>query len=181
MWNNLASPPENYRYYKFTDNSEDQPHPSRDVNLEENRTTLFEPKVRNDKLRSVPEERLLNACAEETSINTTQKGLSSLKSTSKAKTKNNESAFDLRLVDKNQTHHRQQSRSMLENKQKSSMNLSQKNQSSSVIREEASRLSGSSKNGRAFLRRVDNQEEEESFSQILAHEVSLAEFSQKGK
>ena len=64
---------------------------------------------------------------------------------------------------------------MLESKQKSSVNLSQKMQSTSVIREEGSRMSASSKSKHSFLKRVDNQEEEESFSQILANEVSLAQ------
>ena len=46
---------------------------------------------------------------------------------------------------------------MLENKkQKSSVNLSHKNQSSSVIREEGSRVSTSSKNERSFLKRINN-------------------------
>jgi len=66
---------------------------------------------------------------------------------------------------------------MLESKQKSSVNLSNKMQSTSVIREEGSRMSASSKNERSFLKRVDNQEEEESFSQIMANEVSLAKNS----
>ena len=60
MWNNLASPPENFRYYKFTDNSAEAQRPVREINLEENKTTLFIKKDKDYHLRSVPEESLIN-------------------------------------------------------------------------------------------------------------------------
>jgi hypothetical protein len=116
----------------------------------------------------------LDRCGEAFSINTSQKNPSSQKSTIKAN-KGHESAFDLKMKGRPSGHHRQQSKSMLESKQKSSVNLSHKMQSTSVIREEGSRMSASSKSKHSFLKRVDNQEEEESFSQILANEVSLAQ------
>ena len=56
MWNNLASPPENFRYYKFSDNSNEQLRPIKDINLEENKTTLFQPKIKDKTLLKVPEE-----------------------------------------------------------------------------------------------------------------------------
>lgn len=33
MWQNLASPPENLRYYKFSESPADPQRPNRDVNL----------------------------------------------------------------------------------------------------------------------------------------------------
>jgi hypothetical protein len=122
---------------------------------------------------------LLNGCGEGVSVGTTQKGPSSLKSSSKVNNKNHESAFDLKMKGRKDSHGRQQSKSMLESKKKSSVNLSHKNQSSSIIREENSRISGSSKNGRSFLQRVDNQEEHESLSQILMNDVSINQGSHK--
>ena len=130
-------------------------------------------------MRSVQEESIVNGCSETISAGTTQKDPSSLKSASNGR--NHESVYDLKTRIKPSSHHRQQSKSMLENKQKASVQLSQKNQSSSIIREEGSRVSGSSNKGRSFLRRVDNEEEEGSFSQILANEVSMNQLSQKGK
>ena len=44
MWHELASPPENFRYYKFTDNSAEHGCLTKDVDLEENRTCLFQPR-----------------------------------------------------------------------------------------------------------------------------------------
>ena len=68
-------------------------------------------------------------------MNTSHKKGSSQKSTTKVNSKNHESAFDLKTRVKRQGHQRQQSRSMLDNKnQKSLINLSHKIQSSSVIR-----------------------------------------------
>lgn len=78
---------------------------------------------------------MLNHYEEAVSMNTSKKIGSSQKST-KVNNKNHESVFDLKTRGKKQGHTRQQSKSMHENKkQKSSVNLSQKMQSSSVIRE----------------------------------------------
>lgn len=102
-------------------------------------------------------ESILNHYGEAISMNNSHKVGSSQKSTTKVNSKNHESAFDLKTRAKKQGHQRQKSRSMLDNKkQKSSVNLSQKIQSSSVIREEPSRVSTSSKNGKSFLKRIDN-------------------------
>ena len=98
-----------------------------------------------------------NNCGEAFSINTTQKNPSSLKSTTKVNSRNHQSANDLKLKGRPNGYQRQQFKSMLESKQKSSVNLSHKMQSTSVIREEGNRISTSSKNGRSFLKRVDNQ------------------------
>ena len=84
----------------------------------------------------VPESSLFNHIGEDVSVNTTSKNPSSGKSFNKVGSKNHESAFDLKTKGKNQGHRRQPSKSMLEGKkQKSSVNLSRKNQSSSIIRE----------------------------------------------
>ena len=55
MWNNLASPPENFRYYKFSENSNEQLRPVKDINLEENKTTLFQPKIKDKKSGTIQE------------------------------------------------------------------------------------------------------------------------------
>lgn len=96
---------------------------------------MFQPKIKEDKMMKVPQESVFNHCGETLSANTTQKHASSLKSSTKLNSKNQESTFDLKIKNKN-GHTRQQSKSMLENKkkQKSSVNLSHKIKSSSVIR-----------------------------------------------
>ena len=173
LWNKITSPPQNLLNYKLSDNSADQHKIYRDVNIDENRTTLFQPKIKEEKQKNTPQESLFNHIGDALSFNTSQKDPSSLKTTTKGKSNNHESTFDLKMRGKNQGHKRQQSKSMLDNKkQKSSVNLSHKIQSSSVIREEGSRVSTSSKNGRSFLKRINN-EEEESFSRILAEEASV--------
>lgn len=114
MWNNLASPPENFRYYKFSENSNEQLKPVKDINLEENKTTLFQPKIKDKNFLKVREEsQLLQSSAQAVSVNTTQKALSSLKSTAKANNKNHESAYDLKMKSRQQEQNRQKSKSML--------------------------------------------------------------------
>ena len=136
MWNRIVSPPDNLRFYKYSDSSAEHQGPQKEVNLDENKTTLFEPKIKKDKLMRVPESSLFNHIGEDVSVNTTSKNPSSGKSFNKAGLKNHESVFDLKTKGKNQGHRRQPSKSMLEGKkQKSSVNLSRKNQSSSIIRE----------------------------------------------
>jgi hypothetical protein len=52
MWDTLGSPPENFRFYKFSEHSDDKELLCRSIDLEEDRTNLFP----NDNLSSVPEE-----------------------------------------------------------------------------------------------------------------------------
>lgn len=133
----------------------------------------------SEKLESVPEESPFSG-AEAVSIGTSKQP-SSIKSTTKVNSRNQDSCpFDLKLKGNKNGHGRKESKSMLENKQKSSVILSNRNQSTWVIREEPSRVSASSKNGsrRGFLKTIENQEEAESFSEILA-DHSHTELSQK--
>jgi hypothetical protein len=41
MWQQLGSPPENFRFYKFSDNSNEKVQEMRKINFEENKTALF--------------------------------------------------------------------------------------------------------------------------------------------
>ena len=54
MWNHIVSPPDNLRFYKYSDSSAEHQVPQKDVDLDENKTTLFEPKLKKDKLMRVP-------------------------------------------------------------------------------------------------------------------------------
>jgi len=51
MWHELASPPENYRFYKFTDHSHEKQYPTPTLDLSQQRKQLFT----KDPLKSVPE------------------------------------------------------------------------------------------------------------------------------
>lgn len=184
MWENLGSPPENFRFYKFSDHSHDKEGVYRTIDLEEDRANLFP----HENLSSVPEESISPTYLEAFSQNT-HKPLSSLKSTSKVNSKptHDKSAYDLKLNCK-ANHAKPQSKSMLEHasKQKSSLNISQK-QKSSIIKEEESRVSArnkensheASKQSRmlsysqndSHLNAIDNAEEDE-FSQIFIKEIN---------
>lgn len=78
MWHNLGSPPENFRFYKFSETSNEKGQIFKNIDLQENKTCLFQ----NQNLSSVPEESLTKTYEDVQSQNT-QKPLSSLKSTSK--------------------------------------------------------------------------------------------------
>ena len=136
MWDTLGSPPENFRFYKFTDHSGEKEAMVQNIDLEENRKNLFQ----NESLSSVPEESVSRTNAEILSQNT-QKPVSSLKSTSKVNSKvdRDKSNYDLKMNLKHMNA-KPQSKSLLEhiNKQKSTLLLSHK-QKSSVIKEESYR------------------------------------------
>lgn len=141
MWDTLGSPPENFRFYRFTEHSNDKEGLCRSIDLEEDKTNLFP----QDNLSSVPEESISRIYVEAYSQNT-NKPLSSLKSTSKVNSRphHDKSAYDLKLNCK-ANNSKPQSKSLLEHvsKQKSSLLFSQK-QKSSIIKEE---VRSSSKKG----------------------------------
>lgn len=136
MWDTLGSPPENYRFYKFTDHSNNKEGLAKSIDLEEDKATLFA----HENLSSVPEESISKTYAEAYSQNT-NKPISSLKSTSKVNSRphNDKSSYDLK-INCNINNCKPQSKSLLEHdsNQKSSLLLSQK-QKSSIIKEEGSR------------------------------------------
>ncbi len=94
MWHKLGSPPENFRYYRFSDTSNEKNQEMQKIDFDENRTSLFQ----GENLSSVPEESLIQTYGEAVSQGTT-KPLSSLKSTSKINSRKQEekSCYDLRL------------------------------------------------------------------------------------
>jgi hypothetical protein len=140
MWETLGSPPENFRFYKFSEHSNDKEGTYRNIDLKEDRANLFP----DENLSSVPEESISRTYAEAHSQNT-NKPLSSLKSTSKvnSRPKHDKSAYDLKLNCRANPS-KPQSKSLLEHasKQKSSLLLSQKQKSSVIKEEEGSRAKG---------------------------------------
>lgn len=177
MWHKLGSPPDNLRFYKYSDHSAEQERLFRDINLEQNRTTLFV--NRNEEhLSSVPEESLLKTYGEAVSQET-NKPLSSLKSTTKINNsnRNQRSAFDLNLKSK-VSNVKKQPKSMFQtsSKKQSVKNLSHKNQSEVIREERSSIFTNSSKNNKSqskkqdsFLISINNQEDQESFSRIMVN------------
>jgi hypothetical protein len=83
MWETLSSPPENFRFYKFSEHSNEKDGGFRHIDLEENKTNLFQ----SDNLSSVPEESIVSRTHAEALSQNTNKPLSSLKSTSKVNSK----------------------------------------------------------------------------------------------
>jgi hypothetical protein len=98
MWNQLSSPPENFRFYKFSDLSQERDAEIKCINFDENRTNLFN----HEKDGSMPSESLVQTCPN-ISLENTNKPLSSLKSTKQINSvpKQDKGCFDLKTHHKN--------------------------------------------------------------------------------